>query len=90
MVLELKKKKLKSALSKKLFNKLRSYIDRYGVPKQVVRQPSMQKLKKKKWSRASSKTLKYPTQIKEETWVLENNFFGESCYCAKNHFTHNE
>ena len=48
MVLELKKKKLKSALSKKLFNKLRSYIDRYGVPKQVVRQPSMQKLKKKK------------------------------------------
>ena len=79
-----KKKKLKIALSKKLFNKLRSYIDRYGVPKQVVRQPSIQKLKS-----ASSKTLKHLTQIKEETWVLENNFFGESCYCAKTHFTHN-
>lgn len=47
MVLELKKKKIR-ALSKKLFNKLRSYVDRYGVLKQVVRQPSMQKLKKKK------------------------------------------
>ena len=42
-----KKKKIR-ALSKKLFNKLRSYVDRYGVLKQVVRQPSMQKLKKKK------------------------------------------
>ena len=47
MVLELKKKKIR-ALSKKLFNKLRSYVVRYGVLKQVVRQPSMQKLKKKK------------------------------------------
>lgn len=42
-----KKKKIR-ALSKKLFNKLRSYVDRYGVLKQVVRQPSMQKFKKKK------------------------------------------
>ena len=42
-----KKKKIR-ALSKKLFNKLRSYVVRYGVLKQVVRQPSMQKLKKKK------------------------------------------
>ena len=28
-----------------------------------------------KRSRTSSKTLKHLTQIKEETWVLENNFF---------------
>ena len=35
----------------------------------------MQKFKKKKRSRTSSKTLKHLTQIKEETWVLENNFF---------------
>lgn len=50
----------------------------------------MQKLKKKKKrSRTSSKTLKLSTQIKEETWVLENNFFGESCCCAKTYFTHN-
>ena len=40
----------------------------------------MQKLKKR--SRTSSKTLKHLTQIKEETWVLENNFFGESCFGA--------
>lgn len=55
-----KKKKLKSALSKKLFNKLRSYIDRYGVPKQVVRQPSMQKLKKKNGQELVQRLLNTP------------------------------